>query len=104
MEERGKSPLCITLYTKPECSLCDEAKATLLALQQQLAFEIREIDITDDPALYDRFREEIPVAFLDGRKLFKYRVDPALLGRQLRRRRGWLAGRWSQGWQSSSSG
>lgn len=90
--------LCITLYTKPECMLCDEAKAALLALRDELAFDVEEIDITADLALYEAFREEIPVGFLDGQKLFKYRVDPALLRRQLLRRGGrngltWWVGR-----------
>ena len=93
-------PAILTLYTKPECGLCDEAKATLHALQREIPFEVVEIDITTDPALSARFREEIPVAFLDGRKLFKYRVDPALLRRQLRRTRGWLDARWFHPWGS----
>lgn len=96
MEKPAPAAPCITLYTKPECGLCQEAKAILSALQRRHTFEIIEIDITQDPALNERFGEEIPVAFLDGRKLFKYRVDPALLGRRLQRRRGWFAGRWSQ--------
>jgi glutaredoxin len=87
--------LRLTLYTKPDCELCHEAKATLLALSQELAFDVVEIDITTDAALYDAFRTEIPVGFLDGRKLFKYRVDPALLRRQLARRQGGLLSRWS---------
>jgi len=100
VKTRNRPVLCITLYTKPECGLCDEAKAVLLDLQRELPFEMREVDITANPALYDRFREEIPVAFLDGRKLFKYRVDPALLRRQLQRRGRWLAGRWFSTWES----
>jgi glutaredoxin len=91
--DRGLEPR-ITLYTKSDCELCHEAKATLLALQDVLGFELEEIDITTDAALYDAFREEIPVGYLDGRKLFKYRMNPALLRRQLGRRRGWHVGRW----------
>jgi hypothetical protein len=91
--ERG-SPPRITLYTKEDCELCYAAKATLLALQPELGFELDEIDITTDRTLYDAFRVEIPVGYLDGRKLFKYRVDPGLLRRQLGRRRGWFVGRW----------
>jgi glutaredoxin len=90
--ESGAGTCCITLYTKPGCPLCDEAKAVLQGLRVKLAFELLEIDITTDPALYETFREEIPVGYVDGRKIFKYRVDPALLQRQLQRRRGWLAG------------
>ena len=80
----------VTLYGKPGCHLCDEAKAVLRELQQEFAFELREIDITTDPALDHAWLEEIPVGYLDGRKIFNYRVDPALLRRQLRRQRGWL--------------
>jgi thiol-disulfide isomerase/thioredoxin len=91
--DRGPVPW-ITFYSKPDCELCQEAKATLLALQRELVFEFEEIDITTDAALHEAFGVEIPVGYLDGRKLFKYRVDPALLRRQLSRRRRWLASRW----------
>ena len=90
---RGPAPH-ITLYTKADCDLCGAAKATLLALQREFGFALVEIDITTNSALYDAFREEIPVGYLDGRKLFKYRVDSMLLRRQLQRRRGWLVGGW----------
>jgi glutaredoxin len=100
MAETGKARINrITLYTKPECPLCDEAKATLMALGDELSLEVLEIDITSDPILYETFREEIPVAYLDGRKLFKYRVDRALLRRQLHRRSGRLASPWFAPWK-----
>jgi glutaredoxin len=89
----GSSPR-ITLYTKADCQLCGAAKATLLALQGELGFALDEIDITTSPTLYDAFREEIPVGYLDGRKVFKYRVDSTLLRRQLQRRHRWLVGGW----------
>jgi Glutaredoxin-like domain (DUF836) len=91
--ERGPAPR-ITLYTKTDCELCQAAKATLLALQSELGFEFDEIDITTDPTVYAAFHAEIPVGYLDGRKLFKYRVDPALMRRQFHRRGGWRLGRW----------
>lgn len=91
--ERGPAPR-ITLYTKTDCELCHAAKATLIALQAECVFELDEIDITTDPTLYDAFHLEIPVGYLDNRKLFKYRVDPARLRRRLHRRGGWRIGRW----------
>jgi glutaredoxin len=84
----------LILYTKPDCELCHEAKAVLLPLSRELTFELVEIDITTDAALYDAFHEEIPVGFLDGHKLFKYRVDPARIRRRWYKRRGWRLGRW----------
>jgi glutaredoxin len=95
MMQRERGPaLRIIFYTKPDCELCHAAKATLLALQPPLGFELDEVDITTDPALFAAFHAEIPVAYLDGQKLFKYRVDPVLLRRQLHRRGGWRIGRW----------
>jgi glutaredoxin len=91
--DRGTEPRII-FYTKADCELCHEAKATLLSLQRELGFVLDEIDITTDPALYDTFRVEIPVGYLNGRKLFKYRVDSTQLRRQLHRRQGWRVARW----------
>jgi glutaredoxin len=91
--DQGLKPR-VTFYTKSDCELCDAAKTTLLALQRELVFEIEEIDITTDAGIYAEFCEEIPVGYVNGRKLFKYRIDPALFRRQLHRRREWLIGRW----------
>jgi hypothetical protein len=84
----------LILYTKTDCELCHEAKTALVTLSRELTFELVEIDITTDAALYDAFHEEIPVGFLDGHKLFKYRVDPARIRRQCHKRHGWRLGRW----------
>jgi hypothetical protein len=95
MATREQGPaLRITFYTKDDCELCQAAKATLLAVQHELGFALDEIDITTDPALYEAFHAEIPVGYLDGRKLFKFRIDAAQLRRQLQRRGGWRIGRW----------
>jgi glutaredoxin len=100
--DNGGVALRLILYTKPDCELCHEAKATLLALSGELSFDLVEIDITTDAALYDAFHEEIPVGFLDGRKLFKYRVDPARLRRQWHKRCGWRPSRWLFSWRGQS--
>jgi glutaredoxin len=78
----------VTFYTKSDCTLCHEAKTILRTLQRDLVFEIEEIDITTEAGIYAEFCEEVPVGYLDGRKLFKYRIDPTLLRRQLQRRHG----------------
>jgi glutaredoxin len=57
----------ILLYTKPGCHLCEEALDLLLAfgdeMEGQLAIE--EINILDDPGLYARFKQVIPVIVID---------------------------------------
>ena len=70
----------VTLYGRPGCHLCDEARAELEALRASAAFELEEVDIEGDPALHARYLERIPVVALDGEELFDFFVDaPALL-------------------------
>ncbi|MCC7355881.1 MAG: glutaredoxin family protein [Anaerolineae bacterium] len=56
----------ITLYSKPDCHLCEEARADLRTLETELGLEVIEVDITGDPALYRRFQYLIPVIDIDG--------------------------------------
>jgi hypothetical protein len=44
------------------------------------------VDIDSDPQLRQRFNDEIPVVFIDGRKAFKYRMDGRQFLRALARR------------------
>ena len=41
------------------------------------------MDISGDPDLEARYREQIPVVFVAGRKAFKYRVEPVELARRV---------------------
>ena len=51
----------VTLYTKPDCALCDELKADLLALQPEIGFTLTERNIEEDAGDFARFRYLIPV-------------------------------------------
>ena len=53
--------LTLTLYTRKDCHLCDEAKAALESLQSQYPHRLVEIDIDTDPALQKAYLVEIPV-------------------------------------------
>jgi glutaredoxin len=59
----------VTLYSKPDCGLCEEVKADLLALQPQIAFGLHEVNIEQEPALFERFRYLIPVVDIEGGEL-----------------------------------
>ncbi|MFM8428183.1 MAG: glutaredoxin family protein [Candidatus Limnocylindrus sp.] len=52
----------ITLYTRPECKLCDEARGALRAVlaASPLPPTVREIDIEQDPALHQRLLTDVP--------------------------------------------
>jgi glutaredoxin len=78
-------PPTITLYSRPGCHLCDEARDTLERLRARAPFALREIDITSDDGLHARYLERIPVIALDGEELFDYAVDEAALEARLYR-------------------
>jgi len=78
----------LTLYTKPDCSLCDEALDVLERVRGRVAFELEVIDIDTDRELGERYGERIPVILVDGHEAFEYTVDE----RELQSRLGARAG------------
>lgn len=79
-----KIPL-VRLYTKDECSLCVKAKSVLLSVSERFPFKLEEIDITINPEIYEKFKEQIPVVYIDKRKAFKYFIDEEKLVEKLKR-------------------
>ncbi len=72
----------LTLYGKPGCHLCDDARAVVLTARAGREVELVEVDVTLDPGLHRRYGERIPVLELDGEELFELFVDgDALQGR-----------------------
>ena len=69
----------VTLYTRPGCHLCDDARTVVARVCEDLGESFTEVDITTDDDLEDRFREEIPVTLVDGRQHSFWRVDEARL-------------------------
>lgn len=65
----------VTIYSKPGCCLCEQAKEQLATLQATYEFILREINILQDLSLYNKYKEKIPVIFINGRKVFEYRLD-----------------------------
>ena len=73
----------VTLYSRPGCHLCDEARDSLENVRRQVEFELREIDIETDDALHRAYLERIPVVELDGEHLFDHFVDERTLTARL---------------------
>ncbi|MEJ7716768.1 MAG: glutaredoxin family protein [Thermoleophilaceae bacterium] len=73
----------VTLYGKPGCCLCDEARAVVAQVRAAHPFALEEVDITFDPVLERRYREQIPVLVVDGEEVFRYRVDAEELTRRV---------------------
>jgi glutaredoxin len=78
----------VTLYSRPGCHLCDEARESLQRVQTRAPFTLREVDITTDDELHKRYLERIPVVSVGGDDLFDYEVDEDALERFILYREG----------------
>lgn len=65
----------VTLYSRPGCHLCDEARVVIERVCAELGESFTEVDIDQDPELTSRFGEEVPVTFVDGRQHDFWRVS-----------------------------
>jgi glutaredoxin len=75
----------LTLYGKPGCHLCDDARAAVERATAGREVALEQVDITRDPALHARYGERIPVLELDGETVFELFVDEGVLERRLDR-------------------
>lgn len=75
----------VTLYGKPGCHLCDDARAIVERVREQRPFELEEVDVSLDPTLHREYGQRIPVLALDGVELFEFHVEEAALLQQLDR-------------------
>ena len=72
----------LTLYTKPDCCLCDEAREALERVRGRAPFDLEVVDISTDPELRERYGERIPVVPWTA-SCFEYIVDEAALENRL---------------------
>jgi len=79
----ASGPRDVTLYTRPGCHLCDEAKAAIAPLLREFGGAFREVNIDADPVLKERYGWDVPVIFIGQRKAAKHRVDLEQFRRQL---------------------
>jgi glutaredoxin len=76
-------PRDVTLYSRPGCHLCEEAKAAIAPLLREFGAALYEVNIDEDAVLTQRYGRDIPVIFVGKRKAAKHRVDLAQFRRQL---------------------
>ncbi|RYB93584.1 glutaredoxin family protein [Nocardioides oleivorans] len=73
----------VTLYSRPGCHLCDDARAVIARVCADVGETFEEVDIESDDGLEDRFGEEVPVTFVDGKQHDYWRVDETRLRKAL---------------------
>jgi len=66
----------VTIYSRPGCHLCDEAKAAIESAGCSDQFVLSEINIESDEELLSKYKYDIPVITIDGVESFIHRVNP----------------------------
>jgi glutaredoxin len=73
----------VRIYSKPRCSLCDEARALLEQIRTRVPFDLEVVDIRDQVDTWERYRHAVPVITVNGEEIGRLRVDPAALEARL---------------------
>jgi glutaredoxin len=75
----------LLLYTRKDCCLCEDMKSTLTRVADRVPFTLEEIDVDTSPVLQEKYGNDVPVLFINGRKAFKYRLTAGELEKSLKR-------------------
>jgi glutaredoxin len=73
----------VTLYGRPGCHLCDDARAALERVRATVPFRLEEVDIEQHDDLMRRYLERIPVVAVDGEEVAELFVDEEAFRRNL---------------------
>ena len=65
----------LTLFTKDDCQLCDEALEKLSPFLADVKLETVDIEEDGREADYDKYRYEIPVFYFNKKFLCKNKID-----------------------------
>jgi glutaredoxin len=77
----------VIIYSRPGCHLCEEAKQSILKAGLTEQYMLTEVNITDDPELLARYKDDIPVITFDGVEAFRHRVSSVDFAAALEQRR-----------------
>ena len=75
------------VYSRKGCHLCEIVKESLVKLHKRGGFDWREVDVDSNAELRRQYNDQVPVVFINGRKVFKYRMDEQEFLRKLARSR-----------------
>ena len=67
----------IVFYTRPGCTLCDDARRLLERVCADLQWS--EINVDTDPDLQASYGELVPVIEVDGERVGQWQIDEARL-------------------------
>ncbi|HZO74796.1 MAG TPA: glutaredoxin family protein [Ktedonobacteraceae bacterium] len=65
----------VKFYTKAGCHLCEDARDMLDDIAAQTPFDLTEIDIRSDLAIFELYRYRIPVIIVDETIVIEGRIE-----------------------------
>lgn len=74
----------ITLITRSNCPLCDEAEAVIDQVAKRFPVEVARLDVDQDPNLKAKYDLMVPVVLLNGVEVFYGKVSAVRLTRMVR--------------------
>ena len=77
--------LIFSLYSRPECHLCDEMLIALKKWQKQFKFEVKVFNIDDDQELTARYAARIPLLAMNNTEICEYYFDEKLFLQALKK-------------------
>ena len=76
--------ISIELFSRQDCSLCEEAREVLLSVREQLPFELTETYLEPGSETEERYHAEIPVVHVNGLFFARHSVSEEALLAYLR--------------------
>ena len=65
----------VTIYTKPECGLCEEAEEVIEAVRARRPFTVQRRNILDRFDDYEKYKHDIPVILVDGTEIARHHLS-----------------------------
>ena len=65
----------ITVHTKPNCPLCDDAIEVIESVREKIHFDLAKKNILESLDDFERFKHDIPVICLNGKELARHRIS-----------------------------
>ncbi|GMV50060.1 MAG: hypothetical protein NBKEAIPA_00711 [Nitrospirae bacterium] len=77
----------VTILSRRECHLCRVAHRIARQLQEDLSFDLKEVNVDDDPQLVSRYGNRVPVLLIDDREALAGRLTGGELRAAIKRAR-----------------
>ncbi|MDP9118028.1 MAG: glutaredoxin family protein [Actinomycetota bacterium] len=65
----------VTLISRTDCHLCQDAEAALRALAAELGFRYDEVNVDADPQRRAAYSDRVPVILIDGKEHGYWRLE-----------------------------